>query len=192
MTLVIDMDSHLRDSYFLDEIYDLKGQFAKSRPRKLNNPDDIREVEFEHPFSGSSAKHDWIYFKKTNWLGGEIAERQQGGFDMKRRVADNDQEGIDKQIIFPTKISIPALEPGDLGVELARCYNNWVHNLVKGRESRLLPCAIMPAGKPEAMAGELRRCVDHAPLRTSGRGYSGRDARRGERRRIRSMVACNK
>ena len=139
MTLVIDMDSHLRDNYFLDEIYELKGRFAKSRPKKLNNPDDIREVEFEHPFSGSSAKHDWIYFKKTNWLGGEIAERQQGGFDMKRRVADNDEEGIDKQIIFPTKISIPALEPGDLGVELARCYNNWVHNLVKGRESRLLP-----------------------------------------------------
>jgi hypothetical protein len=26
-------DSHLRDSYFLDEIYDLKSQFAKSRPK---------------------------------------------------------------------------------------------------------------------------------------------------------------
>ena len=120
MTLVIDMDSHLRDSYFLDEIYDLRDEFAKSKPRKLNHPDDIREVEFEHPFSGSSAAHDWIYYKKTNWLGGEIAERQEGGFDMTRRIADNDKEGIDKQIVFPTKISIPALEPGDLGVELAR------------------------------------------------------------------------
>lgn len=159
MTLVIDMDSHLRDSYFLDEIYDLKGEFANSKPKRRNNPDDIREVEFEHPFTGSSAEHDWIYHRKTNWLGGEIAERQEGGFDMKRRVADNDKEGIDKQIVFPTKISIPALEPGNLGVELARCYNNWVHHLVKGRENRLLPCAIMPAGKPEAMADELRRCV---------------------------------
>lgn len=159
MTLVIDMDSHLRDSYFLDEIYDLKGAFAQSKPKRLNNPDDIREIKFEHPFSGSSAAHDWIYFTKTRWLGGEIAERQEGGFDMRRRVADNDKEGIDKQIVFPTKISIPALEPGDLGVELARCYNNWVHKLVQGRENRLLPCAIMPAGKPEAMADELRRCV---------------------------------
>ena len=70
-----------------------------------------------------------------------------------------DESGIDKQIIFPTKISIPALEPGDLGVELARCYNNWVRNLVKGHEGRLLPVAIMPAGKPDAMAAELRRCV---------------------------------
>ena len=84
MTLVIDMDSHLRDSYFLDQIYDLKGEFAKHTPKKLNNPEDIREVEFEHPFTGSSAKHDWIYFKKTNWLGGEISERQEGGFNMKR------------------------------------------------------------------------------------------------------------
>ena len=79
MGLVIDMDSHLRDSYFLDEIYDLKGEFAKYKPKKLNNPEDIREVEFEHSFTGSSAKHDWIYFKKTNWLDGEIAERQVGG-----------------------------------------------------------------------------------------------------------------
>ena len=102
MTLVIDIDSHLRDSYFLDEIYDLKGVFAKSKPRKLNHPHDIRETQFEHPFSGSSAAHDWIYYKKSNWLGGEIAERQEGGFDMRRRVADNDKEEIDKQIIFPT------------------------------------------------------------------------------------------
>ncbi len=124
--------------WLLDEIYDLKGEFAKFKPKKLNNPEDIREVEFEHPFTGSSAKHDWIYFKKTNWLGGEISERQEGGFNMKRRVADNDKEGIDKQLIFPTKISIPALEPGDLGVELARCYNNWVRKLVTGHENRLL------------------------------------------------------
>src|SRR4051812_18295593 len=105
MTLVIDMDSHLRDSYFLDEIYDLKGEFAKNKPRRLNHPQDIREVQFEHPFSGSSAPHDWIYYQKANWLGGDIAERQEGGFDMARRVADNDKEAIDKQIVFPTKIS---------------------------------------------------------------------------------------
>ena len=113
MSLVIDMDSHLRDSYFLDQIYALKGEFAKYTPKKVNNPEDIRETEFEHPFTGSSAKHDWIYFKKTNWLGGEIAERQEGGFNMNRRVSDNDKEGIDKQLIFPTKISIPALEPSE-------------------------------------------------------------------------------
>ena len=112
MALVIDMDSHLRDGYFLDEIYDLKGEFAKYRPKKLNNPEDIREVEFEHPFSGSSAKHDWIYFTKTKWLGGEIAEHQEGGFNMKRRVADNDKEGIDKQIIFPTGIDIATKNTG--------------------------------------------------------------------------------
>jgi hypothetical protein len=68
MALVIDMDSHLRDSYFLDQIYDLKGEFAKSKPKKLNNPDDIRESRIRASFSGSSAKHDWIYFKKSNWL----------------------------------------------------------------------------------------------------------------------------
>ena len=91
MTLVIDMDSHLRDGYFLDKIYDLKGEFASYTPKKLNDPEDIREVQFDHAFNPSSAPHEWIYFKKTNWLGGEIAERQEGGFNMKRRVSDNDE-----------------------------------------------------------------------------------------------------
>ena len=49
--------------------------------------------------------------------------------------------------------------PADTSL-LARCYNNWVRNLVKGHEKRLLPVAIMPAGKPEAMADELKRCVN--------------------------------
>ena len=127
---VIDMDSHLRDGYFLDEIYDLQGEFSHLKPKKLNNPEDIRETEFEHEFTPSSSPHDWIYFTKTEWFGGAIAERQVGGYDMDRRVADNDIEGIDLQFLFPTKISIPALEPGPIGAELARCYNNWVRELV--------------------------------------------------------------
>ena len=32
---VIDMDSHLRDGYVLDEIYDLDGEFAEHKPRKI-------------------------------------------------------------------------------------------------------------------------------------------------------------
>ena len=157
---VIDLDSHLRDGYFLDEIYDLQGEFAHLRPKKLNDPEDIRETEFEHEFTPSSSPHDWIYFTKTDWFGGAIAERQVGGYDMDRRVADNDIEGIDLQFLFPTKISIPALEPGPIGAELARCYNNWVRELVRGHEDRLSLVAIVPAGHPEAMADELRRCVN--------------------------------
>ena len=52
---VIDMDSHLRDGYFLDEIYDLQGEFSHLKPKKLNNPEDIRETEFEHEFTPSSS-----------------------------------------------------------------------------------------------------------------------------------------
>ena len=157
---VIDMDSHLRDGYFLDQIYDLDGEYADLKPKKLNDPEDIRETEFAHTFNPSSAPHDWIYFTKTNWFGSDIAERQQGGYDMDRRVADNDVEGIDLQFLFPTQIGIPALEPGPLGLELARRYNNWAHELVRGHEDRLSPVAIAPAGHPEAMADELRRCVN--------------------------------
>ena len=156
---VIDMDSHLREGYFLDEIYDLEGEFAQYKPKKTRETDDIRETEFDHGFNPSSSWHEWIYYTKTNWLGGRIAEMQQSGWDMDHRRAANDVEGIDKQIIFPTKIGIPALEPGPLGAELARRYNDWVRELVRGHEDHLYPVAIAPAGHPAAMADELRRCV---------------------------------
>ena len=161
---VIDMDSHLREGYFLDEVYKLEGEFAKHTPKK-NGDGGPRDVRFEHDFQPSSIEHHWIYHPSNAWLGGEIAERQVGGYDMERRVADNDRAGIDKQFLFPTKIGIPALEEGPLGAELARCYNNWVRKLVSGREDRLFPVAIAPAGHPEAMAGELRRAVGELGFR---------------------------
>ncbi len=163
---VIDMDSHLREGYFLDEVYKLEGEFAKFAPKKRGSGGP-QDVSFEHGFHPSSIDHHWIYHPKNNWLGGQIAERQVGGYDMSRRVADNEREGIDKQFVFPTKISIPALEEGPLGAALAKSYNNWVHRLVKGFEDRLYPVAIAPAGQPQAMAGELRRAVGDLGFRAA-------------------------
>ena len=70
---VIDMDSHLRDGYVLDEIYDLDGEFAEYKPRKNKETDDIRETEFDHGFMPSSSWHEWIYYNRTNCRGGRSA-----------------------------------------------------------------------------------------------------------------------
>ena len=101
-------------------------------------------------------KHPYIYDPKND---PELADRQKGGYDMERRLADLRREGIDKQIIFPTGIDIATKNAGELGAALARCYNDWVGRLVKGHEDVFLPCAAAPAGCPEQMAAELRRCV---------------------------------
>jgi len=62
-------------------------------------------------------------------------------------------------LIFPTQIEIPSQNPGALGAALARSYNNWAHQLVSGHRDRLSPVAMIPAGCPEEMPNELRRCV---------------------------------
>lgn len=46
-----------------------------------------------------------------------------------------------------------------MGFALCRACNNWVAKLVKGYKEVFYPVAMAPAGCPEEMANELRRCV---------------------------------
>jgi aminocarboxymuconate-semialdehyde decarboxylase len=75
------------------------------------------------------------------------------------RLAENEKEGIDHQMLFPTQLSIPTYIEGELGAALARAYNNWVKKLVVGNEDRLWPVGVLPWGHPEALVDELRHCV---------------------------------
>jgi hypothetical protein len=35
--MIIDLDSHLREIYFMDEVYKLEGRYAQYTPVKVNN-----------------------------------------------------------------------------------------------------------------------------------------------------------
>jgi predicted TIM-barrel fold metal-dependent hydrolase len=166
--MIIDLDSHLRDGYFLDEVYKLEPPFADYTPVCISDGAP-HERRFKTLFGDQRAigegngrvyDHDYMYDPKQNWRGGDIARRQVAGYDMAARLDGNAQEGLDKQLLFPTGISLPAMTQGPLGAALARAYNNWVRQLVSGFEDQLLPVAILPAGHPEAMPGELRRAVN--------------------------------
>src|SRR5487761_1407553 len=108
---VFDMDSHLREEYFLDEVYRLEGKFAHLTPVRLGDERGAR-AKFRHALSpwpkevAEHFNHAVVYDESANWNGGEIARRQLGGHDMARRVADNDTEGVDVQFLFPTQLSI--------------------------------------------------------------------------------------
>jgi predicted TIM-barrel fold metal-dependent hydrolase len=164
--MIVDLDSHLRESYFMDEVYKLDPPFADLTP-KLVSDGAPHERSFDVKFRQiggeghvrRSYDHNYMYDPKENWRGGELAARQVVGYDMERRMEGNKAESLDKQLIFPTGISLPVMTPGDLGAALCRAYNNWVRNLVGGHEDALLPVAMMPAGCPEQMPAELRRCV---------------------------------
>ncbi|MEE8140319.1 MAG: hypothetical protein V3T66_05335, partial [Alphaproteobacteria bacterium] len=164
MVMTIDLDSHLREEYFLDEVYKLDGAFADKTPKKVAEGKYPIDNKFEYSFfpwterEEKSYNHDWIYHPDENYLDGEMASRQVGGYDMATRVQHNARAEIDQQFIFPTAITIPATAPGPLGAACARSYNDWVNDLTKDYDT-LYPIGIMPMGHPEAMAGEAEYCV---------------------------------
>ena len=116
--MIIDLDSHLREGYFMDEVYKLGEPFAQFTPRRANDEGRSHGTRFIHsleplnPQGLATHKHPYIYDPKVNWRAGEIAERQVGGYDMARRLDDIGKERIDKEILFPTGISIATQNQG--------------------------------------------------------------------------------
>lgn len=162
--MIIDMDSHLREGYLMDEVYKLEGPYSKFTPVKAgagkhHRSRFIHNLDVGDKRGRATHSHPYIYDPDVRWRGGAVAERQVGGYDMARRLNDIRKEGVDKELIFPTAIDIPTQAVGGLGLALCRAYNNWVGRLVKGYENVFLPVAMVPAGCPDQMANELRRCV---------------------------------
>lgn len=162
--MIIDLDSHLREGYFLDEVYKLNGVYEKFTPRRIGEGRSHKTIFLHHidpinPQGKAAHSHPYIYDPDRNWRGGEVAARQVCGYDMDKRRKDISKEGIEKQIIFPTQISIATQNLGGLGAALAHSYNDWVARLVQGNEDLFLPVAMVPAGCPEEMPNELRRTV---------------------------------
>lgn len=162
---VFDMDSHLRESYVMDEAFALTGEFAGFRPVRLN-----AETGFKAKFSNTIARpypdkvnqsfwHDFVYDPDVQWQGGEVSARQQGGMDMEFRMRDNEREGIDVQFMFPTLIMLTCMNDGPLGAAIAHAYNTWTHGLAKNSGGKLRPVAVLPWAYPEGMVAELERCV---------------------------------
>jgi predicted TIM-barrel fold metal-dependent hydrolase len=170
--MIIDLDSHLREEYFLDEVYRLPEPYQDYTPKRIGDGR-YQHARFEHklyPWGqevGRHFDHALVYDPDANWRGGEVARRQQGGWDMEFRLRDADREGIDLQMLFPTRIQLPTTYPGPMGAVLCQQYNNWVRELIRGHEDRLLPVALMPAGHPEAMADELKRAVGELGFRAA-------------------------
>jgi predicted TIM-barrel fold metal-dependent hydrolase len=166
--MIIDLDSHLRESYFMDEVFRLEPPYEEYTPVLVRDgaPHE-RRFQTKFPRQGGRPRpgragydHNYMYDPKENWRGGEIARRQVVGYDMEQRLEGNKLESLDKQLIFPTGISLPAMTEGGLGAALSHAYNTWVAKLVRGHEDTLLPVAMIPAGCPEEMPNELRRAVN--------------------------------
>src|SRR5256885_6673590 len=149
--MIIDFDSHLREGYFMDEVYRFEGPYERFRPVKMNdgrthNTKFVHSLDPISPQGHAAHRHPYIYDPKTNWRGGEIAARQVGGYDMARRADDIRHQGIRKQLIFPPQITLPTPNNGGLGRECARPFNDLGARLGEGGGKGLPPGPLAPPG----------------------------------------------
>src|SRR2546427_1340565 len=148
--MIIDFDSHLREGYFMDEVYKLAGSYEPFKPVKLNdgrthNTKFLHSLDPISPQGHAAHRHPYIYDPKTHWRGGDVAARQVGGYDMARRREDIGREGIDKQLIFPTQITVATSNIGGLGRECAPLFQDLVARSGKGHPGVVFAPAKAPA-----------------------------------------------
>ena len=89
---IIDLDSHLRDGWLLDEIYQLPEPFAQYTPKRIGDgkyfyskfehvlspmEDPVANANFKKPIT-----HQVFYNPEANRRGNEVMRWQRGGHDM--------------------------------------------------------------------------------------------------------------
>jgi hypothetical protein len=126
--MIIDLDSHLREGYFMDEVYNLPEPYARFTPQKSgearnHNTKWVHQLDPGDPQARAAHRHPYNYDPKVNRRNGEIAARQIAGHDMEFRFNDIKREGIEKQVLFPTGISVATENVGGLGLACAQSYN---------------------------------------------------------------------
>ena len=103
--MIIDLDSHLRETYFLDEVYKLEEPYVQFTPVRVGDGK-YQASSFRHNLHTVDAKvraifnHTYMSDPKLKWRGGEYADIQVGGYDMERKLKDMAREGVDKAVIF--------------------------------------------------------------------------------------------
>ncbi|HKD67831.1 MAG TPA: amidohydrolase family protein [Candidatus Binataceae bacterium] len=82
-----------------------------------------------------------------------------GAQDAKARLADMDEMGIDRAVLFPTLFAeyFPLVEDPYIAASLARAYNDWIANFCRAAPARLYPVAVLPLQDVTFAIDELRR-----------------------------------
>jgi predicted TIM-barrel fold metal-dependent hydrolase len=95
-----------------------------------------------------------------NWdrsFGGELGKNNE---DPQVQLADMDAEGIDVQVIYPTRgLELPRVKQTDLAVEIARAYNDWLAAFCATNPQRLKGVAMVALQDVDAAIAEARRAV---------------------------------
>ena len=161
MGMVIDADSHNMPEGFLDD-EDAERRFRNRWPRLMTDAIGRSWVNFPE------RERQLTAHQRT--LRSELSpgRRPPGYRDSAVRVAWLDNAGIDMQVLVPTPSPYAyAVEP-ELGLALARAFNNALARQIERHPGRFIGLAIVPMQDVVAAVEELDRAVGelgiHAPL----------------------------
>jgi predicted TIM-barrel fold metal-dependent hydrolase len=83
------------------------------------------------------------------------------GSDPKQYLADMDQEGLERVVIYPTlflwTMWMPDMEP-KFAAAICRAYNDWVHEFIAADRNRMFAVAALPMQDVELAIAEVKRC----------------------------------
>ena len=69
--------------------------------------------------------------------------------------------GVERTVLYPSNgLAFGRVVSRDWAIELARAYNDWIHDEYTGRSPRFQAVGLVPLHEPEEAAAELRRIVE--------------------------------
>ncbi len=95
-------------------------------------------------------------------LTGEALERSQaGGWEPALRIRDQDRDGVEGEVVFPTLALQACFMAPDAALQmaLAQAYNSWVAEVFGGHRDRFAPAAVIPMIDVDAACAEATRAA---------------------------------
>jgi len=93
--------------------------------------------------------------------GGSIDDARAGGWDLDARLADQEIDGVDAEVLYPSiSMALTQLSDADYELACARAYNDWLAELCAGAPDRLAGIALVPTVDVDAAIAEVARTHD--------------------------------
>lgn len=91
-------------------------------------------------------------------MGVKMEDVRAGGWDPKARLEDQEIDGVDAEVIYPTLgMGLYVMPDPELKAAALRAYNDWLSEYCSLAPRRLIGAALLPVDSIEVAVGELRR-----------------------------------
>ena len=103
---------------------------------------------------------DYSLFPQDSWAFGVVDPHKQDVPDAAMWLSFLDEAGISATVLYPSNAAaVGMVRRVEWSVDLARAYNDWLHDKFLRQSDRLLGVALLPVQDVAACVTELHRCV---------------------------------